>query len=332
MGEALLRLGILGAAKIAPKALIEPASHSQRAEVVAIAARDPERARRFADEHGIEQVDTSYEALIRNPSVDAVYVALPTGLHAEWTLEALERDKHVLCEKPIASNAFEAERMVAAARQRGLVLLEAFHYRYHPLVHRVLEIVSGGRLGDVHRVEAVFCVPIRDPEDIRYDLSLGGGASMDLGCYPIHWSRVVTGTEPSVLRAEAREEPPGIDVTMAAELLFPGDVHCEVRCAMAADAALQASLRVTGSNGELTADNPIAPHIGHRLRVRTGDQEESEQVEGRTTYDHQLDAFVAAVVDGQEQPTGGEDAIANMRVIDAIYRAAGMQPRGTVGG
>jgi len=332
MGEAVLRLGILGAAKIASKALIEPASLSQRAEVVAIAARDPERARRFADEHGIEQVDPSYEALIRNPSVDAVYNALPASLHAEWTLEALERGKHVLCEKPLASNASEAERMVAAARKRGLVLLEAFHYRYHPLTHRVLEIVAGGRLGDMRRVEAVFCVPIRDPEDIRYDLSLGGGASMDLGCYPIHWSRVVTGAEPTVLRAEAREEPPGIDVTMTAELLFPGDVHCEVRCAMAADAVLQASLRVTGSKGELTADNPIAPHIGHRLRVRTGEHEESEQVEGRTTYDHQLEAFVAAVVDGQEQPTGGQDAIANMRVIDAIYRAAGMQPRGTGGG
>jgi predicted dehydrogenase len=121
---------------------------------------------------------------------------------------------------------------------------------------------------------------------------------------------------------------------MTAELLFPGDVHCEVRCAMAADAALQAFLRVTGSKGELAADNPIAPHIGHRLRVRTGENEESEQVEGRTTYDHQLEAFVAAVVDGQEQPTGGQDAIANMRAIEAIYRAAGMQPRarGMAGG
>jgi predicted dehydrogenase len=329
MGEARLRLGILGAAKIAPKALIEPASLSQRAEVVAIAARDPERARRFAEEHGIEQVEPSYEALVRNPSVDAVYNALPTGLHAEWTLEALEMGKHVLCEKPFASNASEAERMVAAASKRGLVLLEAFHYRYHPLTHRVLEIVAGGGLGDMRRVEAVFCVPIRDPEDIRYDLSLGGGASMDLGCYPAHWSRVVTGTEPSVLRAEAREGPPGIDVSMTAELLFPGDVRCKVSCAMASDAALQASLRVVGSEGELNVGNPIAPHIGHSLRLRTGEHEESEQVEGRTTYDHQLEAFVAAVVDGQEQPTGGRDAIANMRVIDAIYRAAGMQPRGT---
>lgn len=115
-------------------------------------------------------------------------------------------------------------------------------------------------------------------------------------------------------------------------LFFPGDVHCEVSCAMAADAALQASLRVKGREGELTVDNPIAPHIGHRLRLRTGEHEESEQVEGRTTYDHQLEAFVAAVVDGQKQPTGAQDAIANMRVIDAVYRAAGMQPRGTGGG
>jgi predicted dehydrogenase len=328
MGEERLRLGILGAARIAPDALTRPASLSRRAEVVSIAARDPERARRFAEEHGIERFDASYEALVRNPDVDAVYNPLPASLHAEWTLAALEQGKHVLCEKPFACNASEAERMVAAAGRSGRVLLEAFHYRYHPLTDRILEIVAQGVLGAVRRVEAAFCVPIPDQQDIRYDLSLGGGATMDLGCYPLHWSRTVTGAEPTVLRAEAREGPPGIDVAMTAELEFPGDVSCELHCAMAADTALQVVLRVTGSEGELIADNPLAPHIGHRLRVLSGGVEETEQVEGRTTYYHQLEAFVAAVLDGQEQPTGGRDAIANMRAIDAIYRAAGMQPRG----
>ena len=324
-----LRLGILGAARIAPDALIKPASLSKRAEVVAIAARDPERARSFAEQHGIEQVDASYEALIRNPKVDAVYNPLPAGLHAEWTLKALAAGKPVLCEKPFAANASEAEQMVAAATDSGLVVLEAFHCRYHPLAKRILEVVGSGVLGDIQHLEGAFCVPIPDRADIRYNLPLGGGATMDLGCYPIHWCRMVAGSEPIVLAGEVRQEPMGIDVAMTAELRFPGDVRCAVRCSMAAEAMLEARLRVEGSRGELTVDNPLAPHLGHRLRVRVDGDERIEQGEGGTTYDHQLGAFVAAVVDGEEQPTGGEDAIANMRVIDAVYRAAGLQPRGT---
>jgi predicted dehydrogenase len=328
MSREPLRFGILGAAKIAPKALIEPAAGSERAVVVAIAARDPGRARAFAEEHGIAQVDPDYEALVRNPEVDAVYNALPASLHAEWTLKALEQGKHVLCEKPFAANAPEAEGMVAAAEESGLVLLEAFHYRYHPLTDRILEVVASGVLGDLERLEAAFCTPIPDQSDIRYDLSIGGGATMDLGCYPIHWSRLAAGTEPEVLRAEAREGPPGVDVTMTAELRFPGDLQGEVHCSMAADVGFQAFLQVTGSKGKLRADNPLAPHFGHILRLTIDGDEKTERVEGRTTYDHQLDGFLAAVLDGEEQPTGGRDGVANMRVIDAIYRAAGMQPRG----
>jgi predicted dehydrogenase len=234
----------------------------------------------------------------------------------------------VLCEKPFAANARETERMVAAANESGLVLLEAFHYRYHPMADRIREVIASGALGDLRELEAAFCVPIADPADIRYDLSLGGGATMDLGCYPIHWCRLAAGSEPTVFRAEAREEPPGIDVSMTAELRFPGDVHGEVRCSMAADTGFQAFLQVTGSRGELRADNPLVPHLGNRLRVRAGGKETDEMVEGRSTYDHQLEAFAAAVLDGEAQPTGGQDGIANMQVIDAVYRAAGMQPRG----
>jgi predicted dehydrogenase len=324
-----LRFGVLGAAKITPEALIEPAADCGRADVVAIAARDAKRARRFAKKHGIGRVESSYQALVENPDIDAVYNPLPASLHAEWTIRALESGKHVLCEKPFAANARQAEQMVAAARERDLVLLEAFHYRYHPLTDRILEVMASGALGDLREMEAAFCIAIRDQSDIRYDLSLGGGATMDLGCYPIHWSRQVMGKEPTVLRAEAREGPSGIDVAMTAELRFPGDVPCQVHCSMAADAGFQAFLSVVGSRGELRADNPLAPHLGHRLRLCIDGEEATEQVHGQTTYHHQLEAFAAAVLDGAEQPTGGEDGVANMRVIDAVYRAAGLRPRGT---
>jgi len=298
--------------------------------VIAVAARDLERAQRFADEYGIGQVDRSYDALIRNPSINAVYNPLPASLHAEWTIRALENGKHVLCEKPFAANATEAKRMVTAANKTSLVLVEAFHYRYHPLVNRILEIMTSGVLGEIHDIEGTFCVPIPDLDDIRYNLSLGGGATMDLGCYPIHWSRLVTGTEPTVLNAEAHEAPSGIDVSMTADLGFPGDVRCRVQCSMADNMEFQAFLRVNGSKGELLVRNPLVPHLGHALQVRTEENQTEEQVDGRTTYDHQLDAFVAAVLNGAKQPTGGQDAIANMRVIDAIYRAAGLRPRGAI--
>jgi predicted dehydrogenase len=314
-----LRIGCLGAAKIAPNALIKPAAGTERAEVVAVAARDPARARAFADEHGIGHVDASYDALIRNPNVDAVYNPLPASLHAEWTLAALEQGKHVLCEKPFASNAAEAT---------GLVLLEAFHYCYHPLAHRILDVLASGVIGALREIEGAFCVPISDPKDIRYDLSLGGGSLMDLGCYPVHWCRLAAGTEPTVLSAEARPDPPGVDVTMTAELRFPDDIPCKIHCSMAADTGFQAFLQVIGTKGKLRADNPIVPHLGHQLRLTTDGTEKAEQIQGKTTYDHQLHAFIGAVLDGEPQPTGGPDAIANMRVIDGIYRAAGMEVRG----
>jgi predicted dehydrogenase len=191
-----------------------------------------------------------------------------------------------------------------------------------------VEVVASGVLGDVRRLEAAFCVSIPDRSDIRYDLSLGGGATMDLGCYPIHWSRMVMGTEPAVLGAEASEGPPGIDVAMTAELRFPGDVSCRVQCSMAAEVGFQAFLGVAGSRGELSVKNPLAPHFGHQLRVCVDGEEAIEEIHGRTTYHHQLDAFVAAVLDGEEPLTGGGDAVANMHAIDAVYRAAGMRPRG----
>ena len=326
-----LRFGVLGAAKIAPDALLKPAAGSERALVVAIAARDPERARAFAREHGIARVDPSYEALVRDPEVDAVYNPLPASLHAAWTLAALAQGKHVLCEKPFAANAAEAERMVEAARESGLVLLEAFHYRYHPLAHGSWRSSGAG-------CSAISSASRRPSACRSATRRTFATTSRSGAARPWTWAAIRftgAGSQPGPSRRcfapRPGREPPGIDVAMTAELRFPGDVRGKVHCSMAADVGFQAFLQVTGSEGELRADNPLVPHFGHRLRLSVDGSETSEQVEGRTTYDHQLEAFVAAVLDGAEQPTGGGDGIANMRVIDAIYRAAGMQPRGASG-
>jgi predicted dehydrogenase len=323
-----LRIGILGAARIAPMALIRPARQVAGVEVAALAARDPERARRFAARHGVPRVHESYEALLADPELDAVYNPLPNSHHCEWTIRALEAGKHVLCEKPLAANAEEAARMGAAAERAGRVLMEAFHWRYHPLAARMREIVGSGELGAVRHVEARFCVPLLLPGDIRYRLDLAGGAAMDAGCYAVHVVRTLAGAEPEVVRAEARLASPRVDRWMAAELRFPGGCSGRVECSLASAKLLAASARVVGEAGELRVVNPIAPQIWHRLSVRGAAGRRSERVPGDASYTHQLRAFRAAVRDGAAFPTHPADSLANMRVIDAIYEAAGLGRRG----
>src|SRR5215470_13213106 len=183
MAAAPLRIGILGAARIAPMALIRPARQVPEVSVTAVAARDVDRARAFAKKHGLARVHSSYAELLSDPEIDAIYNPLPNGLHCEWTIKALEAGKHVLCEKPLASNADEAERMVAASTATGRVLVEAFHWRYHPLAGRMKEVVESGQLGAVRHIETDFNIPLVFPNDIRYRYDLAGGATMDVGCY-----------------------------------------------------------------------------------------------------------------------------------------------------
>src|SRR5262245_41491828 len=221
--KAPVRFGILGAARIAHKALIEPAGHLDTAEIVAVAARDSVHACAFAATNGIPRALSSYNDLIEASDIDAVYIPLPNSLHCEWTVRALDAGKHVLCEKPIAANAREAERMAEAAARNGRVLGEAFHWRYHPLAARMKEIIASGEIGPVRRVEVLFCIPFLVPGDIRYRLDLAGGATMDVGSYTVSIARFLGG-EPEVVEAEARLSSPGVDRWMRAELRFPGGV------------------------------------------------------------------------------------------------------------
>lgn len=324
-----LRIGIIGAARIAPMALVRPSHQVPEAVVVAVAARDPRRAQAFATKHGIARVHATYDALLADPAIDAVYNPLPNSLHCEWTIRALEAGKHVLCEKPIASNAAEAERMAEAAQRTGRVLVEAFHWRYHPLAARMKDIVDRGELGAVQHIEAHLCVPLIRPGDIRYRLDLAGGATMDVGCYPISVVRFLAGAEPDVVAADARLSSPGVDRYMAADFRFADGRTGRITCSMFSAVLLRASARVRGDCGELSVLNPIGPHLFHRLSVRSARGRWTEQVNGDATYVHQLRAFVGAVRNGTPVPTGPAHGIANMRVIDAVYTKAGLQPRAT---
>jgi predicted dehydrogenase len=322
-----LRIGTLGAASITPKALIEPAHRLPGVEVVAIAARDPLRAEAFAQKHRIPRRYTSYDALIDDPAIDAIYNPLPNSAHAEWTIKALRAGKHVLCEKPLASNADEAVRMAAVAQETGRVMMEAFHWRHHPLADQMRRIIATGELGAIRHVDANMCIPLPLPKNIRYDYALAGGATMDTGCYAINMVRMLSGQEPTVRSAEARLWGDQIDRWMTAELELPGGVPARATCSLLSSTLLKIDATVRGERGTMRAINPVAPHLWHRLHVETSDGSRTVRVPGDTTYTHQLRDFIAAVR-GAPLRWGPDDAIANMRVIDAVYDAAGLKRRG----
>lgn len=322
-----MRIGVLGAARIAPAALVKPARVVDGVEVGAVAARDRRRAEAFAARYGVPAVHDSYADLLGDPSLDAVYVPLPNGLHAQWTLAALKAGKHVLCEKPFTANAAEAREIAALAAGSDRVVMEAFHYRYHPLALRTEQIIASGALGKLKRVEAALCFPLPKFSDIRYNYALAGGALMDAGCYAVHMARTFGGSTPEVISAQAKLRDPQIDRAMTAELQFPEGHTGQIRCSMWSARLLEISARVIGERGELRLFNPVTPHFVHRLAVRSADGKRVERFSRRPSYAYQLDAFAAAVRRGEPVKTTPEDAIENMTVIDAIYQAAGLPLR-----
>jgi predicted dehydrogenase len=322
-----LRIGILGAARIAPTALINPAKANADVVVGAIAARDASRAQAFAAKHNIARVHDDYDKLVADPDLDAIYNPLPNGLHGKWTRAALAAGKHVLCEKPFTANAAEARGIAELAANSDRVVMEAFHYRYHPLTLRVEEIIASGELGKLERVEAALCFPLLKFSDIRYNYSLAGGATMDAGCYAVHMARTFGGPTPEVVSAQAELRDPQVDRAMTAELRFAAGHTGRVRCSLWSSHLLQISAKVVGDQGELRVFNPVMPQFFHRLSVRSADGKRVERFSRRPSYAYQLDAFAAAVLRGEPVKTTPEDAIENMTVIDAIYRAADLPLR-----
>jgi predicted dehydrogenase len=316
-----LRIGLLAASKIAVTAVIAPAKDRDDVAITAVAARDAARARAYAETHAIEAVADDYAGLIARDDVDVIYVGNPIAGHAEWTIRAAEAGKAVLCEKAFALNAEEARAMVAAARAANRPLLEAFHYRFHNVIRRAEAIVRSGELGRLTRANATFDGRIAyDPNEIRWRADQGGGALGDLGSYPAHALRTLIGAEPEVTRARIEMEH-GVDAVTAADLRFPGDLEASLHCSMVAE-RFDASLTLTGERGELSIRNFIGPQMGCSFRVRIGEETRDEPTDGPTTYAAQLEHLVQ-VIRGDVAPlTGGDDAIANLALMDAIRAAA----------
>ncbi|HET9021841.1 MAG TPA: Gfo/Idh/MocA family oxidoreductase [Ornithinibacter sp.] len=327
-----LRLGILGAARITDLALVKP-SKVTGTRLVAVAAREPARATAFAQAHGVEKVHETYQDVIDDPDVEAVYNPLANSLHGPWNKAILAAGKHVLTEKPSASNAAEAAEVAEVAGGTDRQFFEGFHYLWHPLVARLHAILASGELGELRHVETVMDMPAPAASDPRWSLELAGGALMDLGCYSLHTMRLlapVLGGEPTLVSARAgeREGHPGVDEWLSAELEFPNGVTGSAGCTMAADHH-RMSHRLVGTAGEAVITDFVNPHLDDRLVVTTEAGTRTEHLGTRSSYTYQLEAFTTAVRTGvpAPAPVDAAEAVRTMRLIDQCYEASGMQPR-----
>jgi predicted dehydrogenase len=318
-----LRFAILGAARIAKAALIDPVSENPDATLVAIGASTRERALEYAMTHAIANAG-SYEEVVARDDVDVVYNALPPAGHFEWSLKALEAGKHVFLEKPATVNEADARALVEAANKAGKRLIEAFHYRWHPLFNRAVEIVQSGQLGELVSAEAEFSAPIvRRAQEFRWQAAQGGGALADLGCYPVSWLRQLAGEEPAVTAAHQDLEPDGIDRRTTAHFSFPNGLQADVICDMdPVGGRKPPRLELIGTKGRLDIDNPLAPQYGSELILTADGQKTRETFPRRSSYAYQFDGVVDAILAGKPVWTEGADLIANAAAMAAIRRVA----------
>jgi predicted dehydrogenase len=323
-----VRWGVLSTAQIATRKVIPGFRRARRAEVVAIASRDAATARTVAQDLDIPRAHGSYQALLDDPEVDAVYVPLPNHLHAEWSIAALRAGKHVLCEKPMALSVAQAEAMAAAAEASGRLLMEAFMYRHHPSWILVRELIAAGRIGPLVAVDSWFSYYNPDPANIRNVLEWGGGGLWDIGCYSVNLSRMLFGDEPEAVSAALVRDPiSGVDVVATGTLAFATGV-ASFTCATLVEPDQRVHLY--GSEGRIDIEIPfnIPPTLPTRVFLTTGrnapEAQETETFELPPVdqYACQADAFAAAILDGAPPPLPLSDAIANARVLERLFQAA----------
>lgn len=327
-----LRIGVLGAARISSQAIVDPARNTGH-RLVAVAARDRGRAEQFAADSDVERVLASYQAVIDDPEVEAIYNPLPNGLHGPWNLRALAAGKHVLSEKPSASNAAEARMVRDAVADSGVRFMEAFHYRYHPVIARMLEIAGSGELGELQDIDVNMSFPLTDPDDPRWNMELAGGAVMDVGCYAIHSLRTLGalgGGEPSVVSASAveREDIPGMDATVEADVVYPSGLTAHFTTSFVVP-EMDFTMRIAGARGDAFAHNFCVSSIDDRITVTSDGATRVEELGKKTSYTYQLEAFAAHVRNGAPIYSDAEDALVQAEFIDAVYTAAGLPLRPT---
>jgi predicted dehydrogenase len=324
-----LKIGILGAARIAEDGIVDP-SRVLGHRLVAVAARDRSRAEAFAARHGVERVHQTYAEVIDDPEVEVVYNALVNSLHATWNQYALNAGKHVLSEKPFASNATEALVVRDIARTASGQIVEGFHYLHHPVNQQLRDLVTSGELGEVQQVDIELSIPSPPDSDPRWSLELAGGATMDLGCYVLSAARQFgrwLGQAPSLVRAEATLKTPGVDAAMWVELAYPGDIRGQLHWNMDAESR-QMVWTITGTAGTAVVPGFAVPHLDNRIVITREGSTEEQTLGDQTSYTYQLAALADTLETGAEFLIDIDDSVANTELIDEVYRMAGLSPRG----
>jgi predicted dehydrogenase len=312
-----LRLGIVSTARI-NRLLIPGAKAADGVELVAVASRDRARAEEYARTWEIPRALGSYEELLEDPDIDAVYVSLPNGLHVEWSIRALEAGKHVLCEKPLDRRPAEVERAFDAADRSGRILMEAFMYRHHPQTRRLLELVRGGAIGELQLVRSAFSFTITNADvNVRTQPELDGGSLMDVGCYCISGSRLLAGEPERVYGEQVVEH--GVDVRFHGTLRFPAGVVAQFDSGFVLP--VRDELEAIGTDGSLFLDDPWHA-FEPTIELRRRDGTEVIEAERADSYRLELENLAAAARGDAEPLLGRADALAQARVIEALYRSA----------
>ena len=322
-----LRIGILGAAKIA-RSFCDGVRHSRKVSVAAVASRDAEKGRAFAKDTGIAQVHPTYEALLADPAIDAIYNPLPNNLHAQWSIRAAEAGKHVLCEKPLATSAADARAMFEAARRSGVYLAEAYPYRAQPQTLKMRELLAGKAIGHPQVVQAAFGFPLTDMANIRMDPALAGGALMDAGCYPVSLVRTIAGERPRRVHAMAKWTASGVDLTLLATLEFPSGLLAQISCSFATLRHRHAFIAGDAGSIDTTYFNDTSAAFPPLLQVRRGSGWDAKQKTLETAATNgflaEAESFHDLVAHGWDAWTGvsPEESIDIALTLEAIAASA----------
>ncbi len=318
MSARTLRWGLLGTARI-NRSLIPAIRASARSQLLGVASRTADRARTYAREWEIPAAYDSYEAMLADPQIDAVYIPLPNHLHVEWTLHAIAAGKHVLCEKPIALTPADVDRVAEAATSRSVVVAEAFMYRHHPLTLRVAQMVADGGIGRLRAVRGAFTFVLSRDNDVRLVPQWGGGSLWDVGCYPVSYARLLAG-EPIDVGAQAVRHPTGIDMAVAGSLRFPDDVVAVFDCGFGAH--FRTVMEIAGTEGVITIETPFKPGAEAALTLTRGEAVETIVVKGESLYLGEVQDIEAAVMDGRPTRVSLGDSRGNIATLVALHEAA----------
>jgi xylose dehydrogenase (NAD/NADP) len=322
MSKDQINWGIISTARIGQRAVIPAIQASCNGRVLGIASRQISRAKSFAANLSIPRAYGSYEALLDDEDIDAVYIPLPNSMHHEWTIKAVNKGKHVLCEKPMALNAVECVEMEHAADENHVKLMEAFMYRFHPRIESLIELVRGGEIGSLGTIVSAFTFRLEDKSNIRYQPELGGGALMDVGCYCVNIIRTIAGMQPDAVTASAQWTSSGVDGHLAGTLYFDKGITGQFDCALTMES--RQYCQAAGSGGYLDIPRAFLPGKTscEMHEYHGGKLAKTPSIAGVDQYQLMVEHFADSILHDQPVRYPPSDAIANMRVIDALYRSA----------